>query len=322
MNLNLEFAPVRSPLIVADGLGVDSTAMLEGMRRRGLRPDAILFTDTGAEKPATYAYKIVREEWLRAVGFPELVTVRYECGNFKNWPPYYSLAENCYTNGTLPSIAFGFQKKSCSSKWKIEPQHKWTEGYGAAIECWNAGGTVTKAIGFDASPADSRRYAHSEGYRQTQYSYLYFLREWGWDRKRCIAEIHAGGLPIPDKSACFMCPASKPPELKALPRNQLRAIVVMEARSQPRLRTIQGLWGNGCKGTRKPEAKKPGRMTDFIRSECLLPAQEIDYLWNEVPRHLIEFQRGYAAGEHGDDLSRFLALLDYPGDLPGAALIA
>jgi hypothetical protein len=304
------------PLIVADGMGVDSTAMLEGMRQRGIRPDAILFADTGAEKPKTYAYLPVRQEWLRAVGFPSLTIVKYAASNFKNWPAYHTIDENCFTNGTLPSIAFGFQRKSCSIKWKIAPQEKWTKAWQPAVDCWSAGGRVRKAIGYDASPSDSRRYAHAEGHTDESYEYDYFLRDWGWDRAACIEAIDRAGLPIPVKSACFMCPASKPPELSELPRNQLRAIVVMEARATPRLTHILGLWGVGCKGVRKPEAKKPGRMTDYIRSEGLLPAGEIDFLWNEVPRHLIRFQEGFAAGEHRDELSKFLELLDHPGDLP------
>jgi 3'-phosphoadenosine 5'-phosphosulfate sulfotransferase (PAPS reductase)/FAD synthetase len=45
-----------SPLIVAYGLGVDRTAMLIEFARRSIRPDLILFADTGGEKPETYAY--------------------------------------------------------------------------------------------------------------------------------------------------------------------------------------------------------------------------------------------------------------------------
>ena len=43
-----------NPLVVAYGLGVDSTAMLVEFAHRGIRPDLILFADTGGEKPETY----------------------------------------------------------------------------------------------------------------------------------------------------------------------------------------------------------------------------------------------------------------------------
>lgn len=307
------------PLAVAYGMGVDSTAMLVGMAARGIRPDLILFADVGAEKPETYLFEEPMQQWLRSVGFPPIVTVRYEPKDFKNWPPYRTIDQNCLTNGTLVSVAFGFQRKSCTLKWKVSPQNRYTQAWAPAVEAWALGGTVAKLIGFDASPADSRRYANAEGYDDPKYEYRYPLREWGWDRERCKTEIAAAGLPVPVKSACFMCPSSKPIELHMLPRRQLRAIVLMESRAHPRLRNIEGLWGTGCKGARDPSKKKPGKMTDYIREEGLLPAAEIDYLWDHVPKQLVRFQDGFARGEHADDLSAFIRLLDYPGDLPAPA---
>jgi hypothetical protein len=110
-------AAAGQPLVVAYGLGVNSTAALVGLRQRGIRPDLILFADTGSEKQETYDYLPTIQEWLERVGFPPVVVVRKEVKDFKNWPPYASLGENCLTNGTLPSLAFGF--KSCSLKWKV-----------------------------------------------------------------------------------------------------------------------------------------------------------------------------------------------------------
>jgi hypothetical protein len=77
----------------------------------------------------------------------------------------------------------------------------------------------------------------------------------------------------------------KPDEVRALPAEKLRRIVVMEARAEPRLTAIQGLWGVGCKGTRG-SVKKPGRMTDLIRDEHLLPAADIDRLRRRTPLEL------------------------------------
>ena len=48
--------PSEVPLVIADGLGVNSTALLIGLSRAEVRPDLILFADTGSEKPETYAY--------------------------------------------------------------------------------------------------------------------------------------------------------------------------------------------------------------------------------------------------------------------------
>ena len=91
------------PLAVAYGLGVDSTAMLVEFAHRGIRPDLILFADTGGEKPETYAYLPVMQEYLAGVGFPAVVTVRYE----PTRSPYRTLEGQCLHTGTLPSLAYG-----------------------------------------------------------------------------------------------------------------------------------------------------------------------------------------------------------------------
>ena len=47
----------RAPLVLSYGMGVDSTAVLVGWRRLGLRPDLILLADTGSEHRGTYRYQ-------------------------------------------------------------------------------------------------------------------------------------------------------------------------------------------------------------------------------------------------------------------------
>src|SRR5713101_5882785 len=110
----------RAPLAVAYGAGVDSTALLVGFVRRGIRPAYILFADTGGEKEETLSFRPVMEAYLRQAGFPGITVVRYVPRDFKHWPPYHTLEENCLTNGTLPSLAFGF--KSCSQNRKRLPK--------------------------------------------------------------------------------------------------------------------------------------------------------------------------------------------------------
>lgn len=203
----------ESPFIVAYGMGVDSTAMLVGLHKRGIRPDAILFADVGGkdelgEKPETYAYLTTINTWLASVGFPLVTVVRYAPVR----APYDSLIGKCFANETLPSLAFG--GKSCSIVFKREPQDKWTKNWTPARQCWAAGRKVVKAIGYDNGKADSRR-----AWKITddkQYQYWYPLRDWGWDREECKRQIASVGLPIPVKSACFFCPASKKPEVEWL----------------------------------------------------------------------------------------------------------
>lgn len=282
------------PLVVSYGLGVDSTAMLIGLARRGIRPDLILFADTGGEKEETYAYRQIIDAWLLVRGFPTVTVVRNIVGDFKNWPPYHTLEENCLTNGTLPSLAFGF--KSCSLKWKVAPQDRYLKTWQPALACWAAGGKVRKAIGFDAGPCDIRRRNHAGDPNDPRFDYWYPLQEWRWDRERCARVIANAGLPVPPKSSCFFCPAMKPAEVRALPPDKLRRIVIMEARAKPRLETIEGLWRNGVKGTRGGE-KKPGSMTEFIRQEGLLPAAEIEQLSKRIPLEIVSNQERHAKSE-------------------------
>lgn len=265
----------ESPLIVAYGMGVDSTALLVGYAERGIRPDQILFADTGSEKPDTYAYgRDIMPAWLESVGFPPLVTVRYQPQNFKNWPPYQSLEENCLTNSTLPSLAFGF--KSCSQKWKIAPQDRWTKQWQPAIDSWRNGMKVRKVIGYDAGPADMRRRNHAGTLDDALFSYQYPLIEWGWDRQKCQQAIAAAGLPVPPKSACYFCPATKPHELHAMPKDLLRRIIMIEARATPRLGKVEGLWRSSTK-------TRPGRMTDYIAAQRLLDPEEVAALAAATP---------------------------------------
>ena len=145
----------NSPLVVCWGMGQDSTGMLIGMWERGIKPQLIITADVGSERPETYGFKLVFDDWLESVGFSRSVTVRYQPGDYKHWPPYYSLLENCLTNVTLPSLAYGYH--TCSAKWKITPINKYLAGLSWAREWWAEGGKIRKAIGFDDSPHEHRR---------------------------------------------------------------------------------------------------------------------------------------------------------------------
>ncbi len=105
------------PIVLAYGIGVDSTAMLIELVAQGRKPDLVLTADTGSEKPATYAYLDVIRPWMAAHGI-DFRVCRYVPQRFKHWPPYMSLLENVLTNATLPSISLG--RHSCSLGLPIE----------------------------------------------------------------------------------------------------------------------------------------------------------------------------------------------------------
>lgn len=276
----------RAPLCVSYGMGVDSTAMLVAMWRAGVRPDLITFADTGDEKPETYAYLAVINAWLESIGFPTVVVVRYS--DYAKHSRYATLYDNCIANKTLPSLAFG--GKGCSLKFKAEVQNKYRAKWTPAREWWASGEKrrvemttkkgktkrvveyerrVIVCIGYDDGAKDSKR---GGVVADGRYTYDYPLRRLHWDREQCEREIAAAGLPVPPKSACFYCPSTTPAELAELVDRHpdlADKILAMEANAAPKLTKIQGLWRNGCKGTRGGMAK-PGAMSVFIKERRAL----------------------------------------------------
>lgn len=278
---------MKQPMAVSYGMGTDSTAMLIGLRDRGERPDLIMFADVGDEKPNTYLYYPIIQKWCRHNGFPEVVVVRYVPQRFKH-EPYATLEENCLSNCTLPSLAFF--GKGCSLKWKAAPMDKYVDSY-EPFQAWD--GKILRLIGYDAGPKDSKRGATRP---DAKYEYRYPLREWGWTREDCVQVIYNEGLPQPGKSACFHCPSTQKHELLELaetyPDLALRAIQ-MEDKARPKLTKIDGLWGKGIKGTRKPESKRPGSWRQFLEEEGMLEyvevmgilrisRQETNRIWDQV----------------------------------------
>ncbi len=255
------------PLVVAYGLGVDSTAMLIEFVRRGIRPDLILFADTGGEKPKTYEYLPVIQRYLRHVGFPPVTTVRYQ----PTRAVYDTLEGQCLHTGTLPSLAYG--GKSCSLKYKRQPQDKFILERYPPEEFVRQGKRVLRAIGFEAGE-ERRTYAHvvkaigldaNEEHRLTWaqevrreaeqptrqqwldqhfFAYWYPLVEWGYDRERCNQIIAKAGLPVPVKSACFFCPASKKHEIAWLEEHHpelLERALAIERNAQAKHKSVKGL---------------------------------------------------------------------------------
>jgi hypothetical protein len=218
MNDQLRLFQSDQPLVMAYGMGVDSTAILVEFVKQGLVPDLILFADTKGEKPETYAYLPVIQEFLRANTFPEIQVV-----TVTRTSKHESLEAECITNETLPSLAFGM--KSCSLKWKVGPQNKFCNSWPPARLAWQTGVKVRKVIGYDASPRDACRGTFGQDGKGKglcicckanpcrKYEYWYPLIEWGYDREKCKQVIRDAGLPVPVKSACYYCPASHKDEI-------------------------------------------------------------------------------------------------------------
>lgn len=265
------------PIVVSYGMGVDSTAVLGGLHLHGIVPRYIMFADVGSEHDETYAYLPVIQEWLARVGFPPVIVVRYVPQRFK-YERYVNIWENCVVNETLPSLAFG--KKGCSLKWKAAPMDKHLESLDWIQQTFQLNQQVQRLIGYDCGTQDIKRFTKAtqkveDGKTDVRYHYVYPLQAWGLDRIGCAGIITQHmKLPLPHKSSCFFCPAMKQWEVMALPQEKLEQIVIMEALAAPNLDTVEGLWRTTTK-------TKPGRMTDFIKSQKLLPEERLHACQNQ-----------------------------------------
>ena len=212
---------VSRRLVVSYGGGVNSSAMLVEMHKRGIRPDLCIFADTGGERPETMDALLKMSEWNKAHGLPEIVVVREK----------ETLEENCLRGKRLPSIAYGF--KSCSEHWKARPCNRY-------LKTWlTKGEEYTMAIGYDAG--EERRMRESDdGGRNNWYP----LIEWKLWRDDCEEICRAESLPVV-KSSCFFCPSMKKHEIYSLKKDHpdlAARAVAMENNAE--LITLSGLGRN------------------------------------------------------------------------------
>lgn len=265
-------------LVVSYGMGRDSTAALVGLAKIGLRPDAILFADVGAEKRATYNFLPKINAWLRSVGFPEVTVVKYETTeksriDDRTGRPYTDLEGQCWATGHLPSFAYGGKKggqanATCSIKWKQTAQERFVERWAPAIAAWKSGRRLIKLIGYDCE--EMHRGARARAYEPEAFHWFYPLREWSWNRERQAQEIEAAGLPVPEKSSCIFCPAMRPEEFRRLAETEPESFLKVVGLEDRACRSAagkcrgDGLWMHkkqrDDQGVDNPE-RKDGRWT-------------------------------------------------------------
>lgn len=231
---------MNPPLIVSYGAGVNSTAVLVGCVERRIVPYAILFADTGAEKPDTYAYLDTIDAYLQAHNMPTITRLRYRPSRGRGERIWESLEEECLERAQLPSLAYGWHK--CSEKWKVRPQMRWLAAEDRLQDFIAGGGLVHKAIGFRLGE-ERRKKEHIQDPGTVK---VFPLLDWRWEQEDCIAAIQRAGLPVPPKSSCFFCPASTAVDVADLgrryPELAARAVAIEDgARAAGNLQTVEGL---------------------------------------------------------------------------------
>ena len=256
--------------VVSYGVGTNSTAMLIGMIKYGIPADIILFADTGGERPETYEYLKMFSEWLKQRGMPEITVVQY----FRRDGRRMSLEEECLQSKSLPSLAYGYKK--CSQKHKIVPQDKYINNHEQAKEIWRNGGKVIKFIGYDAGEPYRRTHAAVYDMFDKKYEKRYpLIDDWDWDRPDCADVIREAGLPLPGKSACFFCPATKKHEIVELKKQHpdlLTRALKIEDNAMETLYSVKGLgrnfaWREFLYG-KKDQVKMCGMVDDEPDTPC------------------------------------------------------
>lgn len=191
--------------VASCGLGVNSIAGIMEATDQGIVFDAILFANTGrgkklGERLVTYEYLVKYfNPWLVMNGQPKVKILH----SYNSEGDLISLYEECYKLKTLPSIAFGF--KTCSQRFKAQPQNKFLNSNGNALKTWACGDRVTKWIFYDADEPE-----RAKDYSDKFFNVRYFLIEQDWGRYECEEKIKKSGLPLPPKSSCKFCPSMKP----------------------------------------------------------------------------------------------------------------
>lgn len=231
--------------ILSFGAGVQTTALAILISERKLFVDAVIFADTGCEKPETYDYiETYTKPLMNACKVPFIV-VKSEVKSERD-----GFYEALWRAKDLPSIV----QRRCTDHFKCRPIEKLV------------GHKCIDSIGFSLDEIDR---AKKKMARENKHHFYRFpLIKMGMrsdDSRFLIAEY---GWPIPLKSSCYICPFQPWVEWNWLKNNHpdlfQKALDLEENyyKRKPHMRTQYGLFrGKGLwtmKEGLQPEMLAPG----------------------------------------------------------------
>ena len=200
--------------ILSFGGGVQTTAMAIMLANGEIQADAVVFADTGCEKPETYWYM---ENYTRPLiadaGIP-FVVLRNEKSSYDG-----GLYEHCWRIKDVPSI----MQRWCSDHFKYRVIKK-------------AYKEAQMIIGFSWDEQSRAIRQKDKGNAEYKCFPLIDKHLTGVDCHRIIQNY---GWPIPIKSSCYICPFQRPWQwnwLKSRHPELFQNAVAIEARMYDRMR--------------------------------------------------------------------------------------
>lgn len=174
------------------GGGVDSTAIAALIIQGKIdKPDYAIMTDNGYD--GSYTWKYVNE-----ILKPNLSAIGVDLHIIKTKD--YTSTELVDGNGFVTIPAYTKRDGSvikydtrCSNRWKLQPALKWIKEQG-----------IKRCVNIIGIAADERNRMKQSNRKWIEYRYP--LVQMNYARRDCIRLIKSMGWPVPQHSACVMCP--------------------------------------------------------------------------------------------------------------------
>ena len=191
--------------IISYGGGVQTVALIILNSWNHVQPKAThaVFADTGSEMPETLDHiNNTMLNWSNSQGIP-IEIVQSKLG------PLHEYVEK--GNAVMPMYGDkgGMTFRRCTDRWKITQVRRWLRSHGAKTATVQIGISLDEAHRMKDSPR--KWITHS-----------YPLVDMGYTRQDCINLIKDEGLPVPPRSACWMCPYRRLSEWKMMKLNNPR----------------------------------------------------------------------------------------------------
>lgn len=199
-----ESDPLESPSIIAQGGGVQSTALLVLSAQGKIDFRTHLFCNTGddSEHPDTLAY-------VRNVSMPFAAANGLEFHELRReWKDgrqrtlrQHVLASKGVTIPMRGALTGAPMSRGCTVDFKINVMSKWLRAHGAT-----EANPATVGIGISVDEIQRAK----SGMTNPRENRVYPLLDLGLRRIDCYQIISDAGLPRPPKSSCYFCPFHRP----------------------------------------------------------------------------------------------------------------